>query len=74
LQNQFVQVEEAYLKQNQTTRHTGLGQKALQHKLFKLWEDYDRDKTDTYRLLQKLTRLYSKKMLMMMSRIDMQII
>jgi hypothetical protein len=46
----------------------------LQHKLFKLWEDYDRDKTDTYRLLQKLTRLYSKKMLMMMSRIDMQII
>ena len=50
----------AYLKQNQTTRHTQLGQKVLQHQLFVLWEDYDRDKTDTYRLLQKLTRLYTK--------------
>ena len=55
-ESEFVQVEEAYLKQNQTTRHTQLGQKVLQHQLFVLWEDYDRDKTDTYRLLQKLTR------------------
>ena len=52
-ESEFVQVEEAYLKQNQTTRHTQLGQKVLQHQLFVLWEDYDRDKTDTYRLLQK---------------------
>ena len=59
-ESEFVQVEEAYLKQNQTTRHTQLGQKVLQHQLFVLWEDYDRDKTDTYRMLQKLTRLYTK--------------
>ena len=40
-----------YLKQNQTTRHTELGQKVLQHKFFVSWEDYDRDKPDsTYRV------------------------
>nr|CAH0099060.1 unnamed protein product [Daphnia galeata] len=60
-ESEFVQVEEAYLKQNQTTRHTQLGQKVLQHQLFVLWEDYDRDKTDTYRLLQKLTRLSHRR-------------
>ncbi len=47
---EFVQVEEEYLKQNPTTRHTQLGQKVLQHKLFVLREDYDHDKPDTYRV------------------------
>jgi hypothetical protein len=32
-ESEFVQVEEAYIKQNQTTRHTQLGQKVLQHQL-----------------------------------------
>jgi hypothetical protein len=63
LESEFVEVEEAYLKQNQTTRHTRLDQKLMQAKLFRLWENYDesREKNGSYKLLKRVAVLYTKK-------------
>jgi hypothetical protein len=63
LESEFVEVEEAYLKQNQTTRHTRLDQKLMQAKLFRLWENYDekREKNGSYKLLKRVAILYTKK-------------
>ncbi len=63
LESEFVEVEEAYLKHNQTTRHTRLDQKLIQAKLFRLWESYDgnRPKNGSYKLLKKSsTSLHQK--------------
>jgi hypothetical protein len=63
LESEFVEVEESYLKQNQTTRHTRLDQKLMQAKLFRLWENYDesREKNGSYKLLKRVAVLYTKK-------------
>jgi hypothetical protein len=64
LESEFVEVEEAYLKQNQTTRNTRLDQKLMQSKLFRLWENYDekREKNGIYKLLKRVAILYTKKL------------
>ena len=63
LESEFVELEEAYLKQNQTTRHTRLDQKLMQAKLFRLLENYDesREKNGSYKLLKRVAVLYTKK-------------
>lgn len=43
-ESEFVEVEAAFLKQNQTTRSTRLNQEVIQAQLFSLWESYDKNR------------------------------
>jgi hypothetical protein len=62
LESEFFEVEEAYLKQHQTTRTTRLDNKLIQAQLYKLWESYEkkRGKNGSYELLKKVALLYTK--------------